>query len=174
VKVENLREDTLQGDRIIINVLEKMGVQIKSGRNHVEVKGLENNLRSINIDMHDYPDLIPICVVLASLAKGKSVIQGVKRLRFKESDRIEALTSELTKMGAMINASNNSLEVTGGRKLHGAKLDSHGDHRIAMACTIAALVAEGNTVVHGIECINKSYPNFVRDIRSIGANIVER
>ncbi|MEM2110294.1 MAG: 3-phosphoshikimate 1-carboxyvinyltransferase [Candidatus Bathyarchaeia archaeon] len=174
LKVENLKEDTLQGDRIIVNVLEKMGVQIKTGRNHIEVQGVENCLSPINIDMHDYPDLVPICVVLACLAKGKSVIRGVKRLRFKESDRIDALISELTKMGAIINAFNDNLEVTGGRKLHGTDIDSHGDHRIAMACTVAALAAAGNAVVHGIECINKSYPDFVNDICSLGGNIVER
>ena len=124
--------------------------------------------------MRDSPDLVLPCAVLACAANGKSVIRGVRRLRFKESNRIEALLSEFSKMGVKINVLADVMEVYGGDRIHGAEIDPHGDHRIAMACAIAALKASGETVIHDAECINKSYPNFVRDMRILGADIIER
>jgi len=174
VRVENLRENTVQGDRLIVELLERMGVQVEVGRDFVEVQGVEDNLRPIDVDLRDNPDLVPVCAVLSCLARGKSVIRGVERLRFKESDRIAALLSELTKLGAKVKVVDGVLEVEGRKRLHGAELDSHGDHRIAMACVVAALKAEGTSVVHRIECINKSYPDFVRDINYLGGKVVEQ
>ncbi len=172
LRIMNLNRDTLQGDRVIVNLLKKMGVRVEVGVDFVEVQGTKN-LRAVDIDMRDNPDLVPVCTVLAFFARGRSLIRGVKRLRFKESDRIFALLSELTKLGAKVKAFDDVLEVNGEIRLHAAELDSHGDHRIAMACVVAALKAEGTTVVRGIECINKSYPDFVRDIASIGGQVVE-
>ena len=174
IRVTNLREDSSQGDRVIVDLLKELGVKIVLGKDFVEVEGTETYLQPFNVDLRDNPDLIPVCTVLACYAHGKSVIHGVKRLRFKESDRVAALLDELTKMGAKIRVVNDAIEVEGGEKLRGAELNSHRDHRIAMACTVSALGAEGTSVIRGVECINKSYPNFVGDIKSIGANIVER
>ncbi len=84
------------------------------------------------------------------------------------------LVAELTKMGANMRALDDVLEVIGVEKLKGAELDSHRDHRVGMACAIAALMAEGSSVVHGVECINKSYPDFIRDLVAIGGRVVER
>jgi len=173
VKIENLSENSLQGDRLIVSVLEKMGVQITVGRDFVEVQGARS-LKAVDIDLRDTPDLIPVCTVFGCLARGKSLIRGVRRLRFKESDRTAGLVSELGKLGADVKTVNDVIIVNGGKKLRGAELDSHGDHRIAMACAVAALKAEGTTVLHGIECINKSYPDFVRDMISVGGRMVER
>jgi len=173
VRIRNLWENSLQGDRLMVSVLEKMMVQIAVGRDFVEVRGTRG-LEAVDIDLRHNPDLVPVCTVLVCLAHGKSLIRGVKRLRFKESDRTAALVSELRKLGADVNAFDDVIEVDGGKKLRGAELDSHGDHRIAMACLVAALKAEGTTVVHGVECINKSYPDFVRDVVSIGGKIIEQ
>jgi len=173
IKIENLWKNTLQGDRLIVSVLEKMGVQIAVGRDSVEVQGARS-LEAVDIDLRDTPDLVPVSTVLGCLARGKSLIRGVKRLRFKESDRTAALVSELGKLGADVEALNDVIVINGGKKLRGTELDSHGDHRIAMACAVAALKAERTTVVHGIECINKSYPDFVRDMVSVGGRMVER
>ena len=174
VKVTNLRNGSVQGDRAIVKLLREMGVQVKVGKGSVEVQNVENELRPVNVDLKDNPDLIPVITVASCFADGKSLIHGAKRLRLKESDRETALLSELTKMGAKVKSAKGVIQVEGTKSLKGAQLDSHGDHRIAMACVVAGLGAAGTTTVKGIECINKSYPDFVRDIVSLGADVVER
>ncbi|MEM2320553.1 MAG: 3-phosphoshikimate 1-carboxyvinyltransferase [Candidatus Bathyarchaeia archaeon] len=172
IRVKNLLRDSLQGDRRIIRILSDMGAIVDVGPDYVEVMGVEGHLKPINVDMRDNPDLVPVCVVLACFADGESTIGGVRRLRFKESDRVEALLSELTKMGADIKALGESLIIHGGVRLHGVEIDPHRDHRIAMACAVAALGAKGETIIHDAECISKSYPNFIRDMRLLGADII--
>ncbi|MEM2352161.1 MAG: 3-phosphoshikimate 1-carboxyvinyltransferase [Thermoproteota archaeon] len=173
IRVENLLKDSLQGDRIIVDILRSMGVIVSVGPDYVEVKGIDGHLRPINVDLRDSPDLVPVCAALACFAEGKSVISGARRLRFKESDRIETLLSELTKMGASIRVQEDSLAIYGSGRLHSAEIDPHMDHRIAMACTVAALGADGETIIRDIECINKSYPGFIMDMRLLGADMIE-
>jgi len=168
VKITNLRKETLQGDRIIVDILRKMGATVNVSENHVEVMGVQGDLIGLDIDLRDAPDLIPICAVLACFAHGETTIMGVGRLRFKESDRITSVISELTKMGGKIVADEDSLIIEAKTTLRGTEIYSHKDHRIAMACTIAALGAEGETVIHGINCVKKSYPNFLDDLRFLG------
>lgn len=172
VKVANLQRATLQGDRVIVDLLKDMGSQVREGKDHVEVQGVKRGLKGITIDVRDVPDLAPICAVLACLAQGETVIGGAKRLRFKESDRLASVSDELRKMGGKIREFEDGLIIEGGNKLHGAELYSHNDHRIAMACAVAALRAEGSTIVHGIECVSKSYPNFLLDMTMLGAKFV--
>ncbi|HIE15209.1 TPA: 3-phosphoshikimate 1-carboxyvinyltransferase [Candidatus Bathyarchaeota archaeon] len=173
IRVMNLPSKTLQGDKAIIDILRKMNVDVKMGENHVEVNGVKGHLRGININLKNNPDLFPICAVLAASAKGKTKIKGVKRLRLKESDRLDSMSKGLKKMGAKITMDREIVRIIGG-ELHGAEIDPHDDHRVAMAFTIAALKAEGETVIHNIECINKSYPNFVRDLRLLGVDLTEQ
>jgi 3-phosphoshikimate 1-carboxyvinyltransferase len=168
--VDNLVFQTAQGDRAILDILQKMGASVKIGDTSVEVKG--SKLVGIDIDAKDIPDLVPVCAVLACYAEGQSTIFNAKRLRLKESDRLESITVELRKMGADIRATEDSLTITGGRKLRGATIDPHNDHRIAMSCAVAALGAKGETKIQDIECINKSYPQFFSDLRVLGADIV--
>jgi len=115
-----------------------------------------------------------VMTVVSCFTSGKSLIHGMKRLKFKESDRETALLGELTKMGAKIKSTKDAIEVKGVKSLQGAELESHGDHRIAMACVVAGLKAARTTIVKGVEYINKSYPDFVRDIVSLGAEVDER
>jgi len=171
VKVVNLPRESLQGDRIIVSILKDMGSQLDVGEDYVEVQGAKEGLKGMSIDVRDAPDLAPVCMALASLVEGETVLSGTKRLRFKESDRIASMSSELTKMGVKIMESEDGLIIKGKSRLHGAELNSHNDHRIAMACAVAALRAERTTVIHGIECVNKSYPNFVKDLRSLGGKV---
>jgi len=168
VRVAGLPRKTLQGDQAIVTVLQRMGAHVEAGGDYVEVRGLPGGLRGAEVEVRDTPDLAPACAALACLARGRTVIRGGGRLRFKESDRIAALSAELGKMGGGVAGSGDGLVIEGGR-LHGAEVDSHRDHRVAMACAVAALGAEGTTVIHGIECVNKSYPGFVEDLRSLGA-----
>ncbi|MEM2914531.1 MAG: 3-phosphoshikimate 1-carboxyvinyltransferase, partial [Candidatus Bathyarchaeia archaeon] len=174
IKVTNLRNNSLQGDQIIVKILEEMGVNIRVNEDFVEVKGTMNGLNPIKVDLKDSPDLIPIITVVSCFASGKSMIHGSKRLAFKESNREIALKRELTKMGAKIKLSKNTIKVEGLKILRGAEVDSHGDHRIAMSCVLAGLRASGTTIVKGIECISKSYPNFIKDILRLGAEVYER
>jgi len=173
VRITGLKRETLQGDKAIVDILKDMGSLVEVGEEYIEVRGVERGLRGIKIDLSDNPDLVPVCAVLASSAGGRTDISGVKRLRFKESDRILSLSSELGKMGIKVTAFDDKMIIEGG-KMQGVILNSHNDHRIAMACTVAALRSEAPTVVHGIECVSKSYPNFVEDLRLLGGNVFEQ
>ena len=168
IKVSNLQKETLQGDQKIVNILRDMGSQVTVRENVVEIHDSKQNLQGMEIDVRDTPDLAPVCAVLGCLAQGETIISGARRLRFKESDRISSLFNELRKLGGRINEFEDGLIIRG-NNLHGAELDSHNDHRIAMACAVAALRAKGSTIIHGIECVNKSYPNFLLDMVALGA-----
>jgi 3-phosphoshikimate 1-carboxyvinyltransferase len=169
VTVKNLDCQTMQGDKEIVNILKRMGTAVKVGDGFVEVDG--EILSAVDVDAADIPDLVPVCSVLACYAKGASKIYNAKRLRYKESDRLDALHKELKKMGANIVMKEDSLTIKGPSTLHGATVDPHNDHRIAMALAVAALGARGKTKIQNSECINKSYPHFFNDLRLLGANI---
>jgi 3-phosphoshikimate 1-carboxyvinyltransferase len=170
VKIVGLKNADIQADSAIIDILKNMGAQVKIGENYVEVMN-EAELIGIEFDAKNTPDLVPALTVLGCLAKGETKILNVERLKIKESNRIEALISELTKMGGKLTFKDNSLIVKGECELKGAEVNPHGDHRIAMACAIAALKAKGKTKILNPECIKKSYPNFFKDLRKIGVNV---
>ncbi|MDR2708281.1 MAG: 3-phosphoshikimate 1-carboxyvinyltransferase [Nitrososphaerota archaeon] len=171
VKIDNLDCKTVQGDRAILDILKQMGVNEKIYDNSIEIQGVDGLLKAVDIDAENIPDLVPICTVLACYANGQSKIFNAQRLKFKESDRLATIYKELTKMGASINMDESSLTIKGPCKLEGTIINSHNDHRIAMACTVAALKAKGKTTVKNAECIRKSYPSFYNDLTSIGAEI---
>jgi 3-phosphoshikimate 1-carboxyvinyltransferase len=102
---------------------------------------------------------------------GRSEIFNAKRLRLKESDRLASISKELKKMGAVIEEKEDGLIITGSSKLCGASINPHNDHRIALSCAVAALGAEGKTIIQDVECINKSYPKFFDDLRMLGARV---
>ena len=170
VTVKNLEYQTAQGDRAIVSILEEMGAAVKIRDNSVDVEG--GQLVGVDIDAKDIPDLVPVCAVLACYAEGHSEIYNAKRLRYKESDRLDSISTELKKMGADIVVNEDGLTINGSSGLHGATIDPHNDHRIAMACAVAALGAVGETKIQNVECINKSYPQFFSDLRVLGANVV--
>jgi 3-phosphoshikimate 1-carboxyvinyltransferase len=170
ITVKNLEYQTSQGDRAILGIMQDMGAAVKVGDNFVEVEG--NQLAAVDVDAKDIPDLVPVCTVLACYAEGTSEIYNAKRLRYKESDRLGSLYTELKKMGADITMKEDGLTVRGSCAMHGASVFPHNDHRIAMACAVAALGAEGKTKIQNVECINKSYPQFFSDLRLLGANVV--
>jgi 3-phosphoshikimate 1-carboxyvinyltransferase len=172
VQVNDLDYDSVQGDKAILGILKQMGVAGKVCKNSVEVDGTGGSLEALNVDANDIPDLVPVCAALACFAKGVSKITGAKRLRLKESDRLASLHAELGKMGAQIKAGSHSLTVTGATGLHGATIDPHSDHRVAMSCAVAALGAEGQTTIQNAECVRKSYPQFFTHLKKLGAEIV--
>lgn len=170
VKVKNLDSHTMQGDKAILDILKEMGSKVMVGDKFVEVEG--GQLNAVDIDAKDIPDLVPVCAALACYSKGTSKIYNAKRLRYKESDRLGSLHAELKKMGAEIMIHEDSLTVKGPCAMHGATVDPHNDHRIAMACAVAALGARDETKIQNSECVNKSYPRFFNDLRLLGANVI--
>src|SRR3972149_3748041 len=172
VRVKNLDYETWQGDKAILGILKDMGVQGKVCSGQVEIEGKGGLLDAVDVDARDIPDLFPVCTVLACYAKGTSKIHGAQRLRYKESDRLLSLYLELRKMGAEIAMDESSLTVKGPCALRGAAVDPRKDHRIAMACAVAALGASGETKIQNSECVRKSYPRFFTDLRAIGADVV--
>jgi 3-phosphoshikimate 1-carboxyvinyltransferase len=105
-------------------------------------------------------DEVPALAVAATQAEGTTTVSGAAELRVKESDRIAALVAGLGRMGADVEERPDGFVVHGGRPLHGAKVDSHGDHRIAMALAVAALAADGETLIEDAACVDVSFPEF--------------
>ncbi|RMF97576.1 MAG: 3-phosphoshikimate 1-carboxyvinyltransferase [Candidatus Schekmanbacteria bacterium] len=114
-------------------------------------------------------DEFPIIFVLASLAEGTSVFEGIKELRYKESDRISVMAKGLSNMGVEVSEGDDWIKIKGAKKLKGALIESNGDHRIAMSFSIAALCAEGTTTIKDAGCINISFPQFYSLLRKITA-----
>jgi len=164
VKVTGLDPDSFQADKAIMEALEMTGADLAIGRDHVLVE--RNALKAFEFDARDCPDLFPPLVALASSCSGTSIVHGAQRLRHKESDRAHALCSEFGRLGIAIELSGDTMKVHGG-KVTGATVDSHNDHRIAMACAIAALNGEGKTAIEHWECVSKSYPGFFTDIERL-------
>lgn len=162
----------------ILSVILRMGAKIteridESGcepMGTIEVVG--DGLVATEIGGAEIPTLIdeiPILAVAAALAKGKTVIKDAQELRVKESDRISAVAENLRRMGVTVDEFADGMEITGGAPLKGAEIHSLGDHRIAMAFAIAGLFAEGETLIKGVECIETSYPGFIREIEQLQA-----
>jgi 3-phosphoshikimate 1-carboxyvinyltransferase len=112
-------------------------------------------------------DEVPVLAVAAAVASGVTIVGDAKELRVKESDRIAALARELSRMGAAVEERPDGMAITGGRRLHGAAVSSGGDHRMAMALTVAGLVADGETVVDDVACVATSFPTFVDLINTL-------
>ncbi len=170
VKVKNLSHRTTQGDKAILEILREMDSKLVIGDNYVEVEG--GQLNATDVDARDIPDLVPVCAALACHSNGTSRLYNAKRLRYKESDRLYSLQTELSKMGADVVATEDSLIIRGPCAMRGAVVDPHNDHRVAMACAVAALGAVGETLIQNSECVKKSYPTFFDDLHSLGANVV--
>jgi 3-phosphoshikimate 1-carboxyvinyltransferase len=161
VKVKNLNPATIQGDIGFLDILERMGCGVTRGSDWIEVLGGE--LHGIEIDMNEMPDLVPTLAVTAAFARGRTVIQNIGHLRFKESDRIHALAAELGKMGIRVNEGEDGLEVEGG-KPQGAEIETYDDHRMAMSFAIAGLGAPG-VKIKGERCVDKSFPEFWEELQ---------
>ena len=171
VRIKNLDCETAQGDKAIVDILKQMGATMHVRSNQIEIAGNGSSLDAVDVNARDIPDLVPVCAVLACYARGTSVIHDAQRLRYKESDRLLSLYAELKKMGAEITMSESSLTVKGTCALRGSTVDPHNDHRIAMACAVAALGASGETTIQHAECVRKSYPRFFNDLRVLGADV---
>jgi 3-phosphoshikimate 1-carboxyvinyltransferase len=163
ITVYGLDMGSYQADKAIIDVLQKAGAMVAMDKDRIRVTKAE--LMAFEVCAEDSPDLVPPVVALAAHCRGRSVIHGIKRLRYKESNRIEALVAEFSKMGVGIKAFEDRLEIIGGR-VRSSVIDPHNDHRIAMACAVAALRGEGDVMIQDHWCVSKSYPRFFYDLAS--------
>ena len=164
IRVENIISASKQADKAIVQALLMAGTTVKEHSNAIEI--CHAPLSAFNFDATECPDLFPPLVSLAAACKGVSSIKGVGRLEHKESNRAVALQSEFGKMGITIDVDGDIMRITGG-PLNAATIDSHNDHRIAMAAAISAQTANGVVAIDGAECVAKSYPEFFEDLKSI-------
>ena len=164
VKVIGLDGKSLQADKEVLEALRKSGAKVAVGNDFVRAE--KGDLCAFEFNATDCPDLFPALAVLACCCKGTSRLIGADRLRHKESDRAAAIASELGKLGAKIKVNGNVMEIEGG-ELHGGAVDSHGDHRMAMACAVAALACGKGVKIRNPECVSKSYPDFFRDLEKL-------
>lgn len=167
--VKGLDPFSTQADKAILHALMDAGVRMSIEDGQITVRPSE--LQAFQFDATDCPDLFPPLVALAVYCEGTSVIQGVSRLAHKESNRGLTLQEEFGKMDAVIKLQDDLMIIEGARPLHGAAVHSRHDHRIAMACAVAALKAEGETSIDDAEAINKSYPDFYDHLLHLGAHV---
>jgi len=160
IKIKNLKRNSKQGDKIILNILQKMRCQINKRKEEVELLSL-GKLKPIGkIDMQDFPDLVPTVAILAAFANGKTEIENIEHLRYKESDRIKALVTELAKMNIEVKEKKDGLSIVGNpERITGAKIACYNDHRIAMAFSVMGLKIP-KVVILDEQCVNKSFPHF--------------
>ena len=170
VKVNNLDVRGAQGDKRIVDLLREFGAEVKVRGKVIEVSG-GRGLVGIDADCRDNPDLVPVLAVLGAVADGRTTLTNIPHLRYKETDRLRALRSELRKLGASVEELPGELRIRGVKQLRGARLNSYGDHRMAMALAVAGLAAKGEIIIDGAESIKVSYPTFVEDMRKLGAQV---
>lgn len=169
VAVTGLDPADKQGDRRIIDILEEFGAEVKRGQ--TSIRASVGELEGARVDLADAPDLFPIVAVLGSQAKGRTEIVNAEHVRLKESDRIRSTTDFLRIMGADVRETKDGCVINGPSQLKGGVVDSLDDHRILMAAAVAAMLAKGTTSISHGDCFNISYPRFVEDMRSLGADM---
>ena len=170
ILVKNLNLESVQADREIYNVLKSANATMRETKDGIYVE--KSNLNGFLLDAEDCPDIVPIASVLASFCKGVTEIKNISRLKIKESDRVLSTISMLSSFGIKAVEDNNRLIVYGGNPTAGV-VDAFNDHRIAMSASVMASAILGKSKILGAECVNKSYPDFYEDIKSLGAIITK-
>jgi 3-phosphoshikimate 1-carboxyvinyltransferase len=174
IVVKGLDPFSTQADKAVLQAIIASGATISIEEKQIEIAppatGL-SALKPFHFNATDCPDLFPPLVALAAYCNGTSVIEGVSRLAHKESNRGLTLRDEFAKMGIEIVLQDDLMMIKGGTGLKGADVHSRHDHRIAMACAVAALQAVGETVIGEAEAINKSYPDFYEHLQLLNAGV---
>lgn len=170
VEITGLNSDSIQGDRVILDILKSFGAEVFIS-DTIKVKSKQKH--PIKIDVNEFPDLLPVLSILACGAVGQSVFTGCHRLKLKESDRLTNSTELINILGGEAFIKDDSLIVNGRGELVGGKVDGYGDHRMVMAETIASLISKNDIQIDGFTAINKSYPRFFEDFKCLGGDVVE-
>ena len=171
IQCEDMNINSLQGDIVIIDFIKKMGgnISIKDGK----IITRKSKTQGITIDAANCPDLVPILAVLASFSEGTTEIINASRLRIKECDRLKAMATELSKLGADIVETEDGLIIYGKENLKGGTVDSHNDHRIAMSLSVASIRCREAVILTSSATVKKSYPEFYKDFKRLGGKINE-
>lgn len=165
IAVEGLSLPTRQGDSALLPLLRQMGAEVDLSSGCITVR--KGRLRAADIDARPIPDLIPPLCVLAAAAEGGSHIQNARRLRYKESDRLQGIAELLNGLGGCLTVDGDGLLIHGVSHLRGGTVDPMGDHRLAMSAALAALAADAPVTVLNAHCVSKSYPTFWADLQSL-------
>ena len=165
ITLSGLDNDSTQGDKEIISIIERMGGKVE-GRYKIS----KSNLKATRIDATNIPDLVPVLAILLSQANGVSEITGVERLKVKESDRLSETIKILNEFNIKAETDGKTLKIYSG-KIKASTIELTNDHRMAMMAGIAATIADGETILKGAECVSKSYPNFFEDLAKVGGKI---
>jgi 3-phosphoshikimate 1-carboxyvinyltransferase len=171
LKVNGLSFALPQGDSQIVDILKRMGclIRVDKASGEVLVEGAER-LEGGDFHLADTPDLLPVVSILALKAKNPVTITGVAHARVKETDRVANIAKELVKFGARVEEFHDGLKITAPPLLKNTSLEAYNDHRLFMAFTIASMITE-KSIVAGAESVDVSYPNFVADMKDLGAKI---
>jgi len=177
ISVTGLQLNSTQADKAVMQALKAAGASIDIQEHSIFIgpakdnNGMLSQLNAFEFDATDCPDLFPPLVALAALCDGVTVLHGVSRLAHKESDRGLTLQTEFGKLGIRIDLNQDRMLVHGGTGIHGAEVFSQHDHRIAMACGVAALCADGPITITDAEAVNKSYTDFFKHLQHLGAKV---
>jgi len=163
VTVEGLSRSSLQGDVHFCDCVERMGCEVRYEENRITVVG--RALKGVAVDMNAISDTVQTLGAVALFAEGPTDIRGVAHIRRKETDRIQALATELRKLGAQVKDFVDGLTITPG-PLHGAEIDTYDDHRMAMSMALVGLAVPG-VVIRDPDCTAKTYPQYFRDLQSL-------
>lgn len=169
VSVKGLRQESLQGDKAIVEVLQSMGGAVDRQGETLIAK--RSALHGIDFDASQNPDLVPVLAVTAAFADGVTHITGASRLKYKESDRLRSVCALILSLGGDCKQETDGLTIVGKPVLQGGAVDSFGDHRIAMSAAIASCRCREPVVLSGAECIRKSYPGFWEDFEQTGGSV---
>ena len=170
VTIEGARPSA-QGDTAIVSILEDMGASLDWDREAGRLTVERGSLTGVTVDVGDTPDLLPTIAAVGAVADGTTRIENCEHVRFKETDRVAAMATELEALGAAVTEHEDVLVIDGGESsLVGTSVDGYGDHRIIMALTLAGLVAEGTTTITGAEHVDVSFPSLFDDMRSLGVD----
>lgn len=170
ITISNLDINDPQGDKEIVELLKTIGAILSVNTSEKSINIKRRELKAFQVDVSNIPDLVPILAVVASFIPGKSKLINASHLRLKESDRLHTITTELRKMKVDIEELSDGLIINGTSEHKGAILETYNDHRIAMALVIASLPLKEKTLIKNIDCINVSYPNFLKDLEKLGGN----
>lgn len=162
IQADNLLLNSLQADRDILNYINTKDLRVSSQK-----------IKSFNADITHCPDLFPALVLLALHADGISQIQGINRLLHKESNRIETFIQEFSKFGIKFTLEGDKLSIRPPLQIDSCEIDTHNDHRIAMAAALAVTGTKAHVIINNSNCVNKSYTSFWEDIGCLGAKIEE-
>jgi 3-phosphoshikimate 1-carboxyvinyltransferase len=169
IKCTDLNINSLQGDRVILDIVKEMGGTISADSNIIEIS--PSRTKGTIIDAAQCPDLVPVLAVLGALSSGITKIINAERLRIKESDRLRAIATELNKLGGDVRELEDGLIIKGKENLKGGVVDSWNDHRIAMALAIASIKCTEPVTITNSDAVKKSYPQFWRDFVKLGGEI---